>query len=185
MEGAIKISNGDYVNGGYSFQFKSGSHPETFYTVNAFLTISGPCTNGGTDTLTIPLGPPGQPGKIQPPGPVTYDVAAGDTNWTPTGDANSVASWEGSVLVGTTTPTLCGPVSGVRVGTGQLNASKGAVFNATVSENPPGSLVAWRFKYRDPFAKGKPNTNCLDTTDPNRARADVCGASWSQTVTDP
>jgi hypothetical protein len=30
---------------------------------------------------------------------------------------------------------------------------------------------------RDPAAKGKPNTNCLNTSDPNRAKADVCGAS--------
>ena len=29
------------------------------------------------------------------------------------------------------------------------------------------------------------NTNCLNANDPNRARADVCGASLSQTVTDP
>ena len=84
-------------------------------------------------------------------------------------------SWEGSVIA-----------SGVCGGVGKLNASRGAVFTATVSQDPPtGSLVAFRFKYRDPAAKGKPNTNCLDTSDPNRARADVCGASWSGTKTDP
>ena len=27
--------------------------------------------------------------------------------------------------------------------------------------------------------------NCLNTSDPNRAKADVCGASWGQAVTDP
>src|SRR5206468_8669971 len=101
------------------------------------------------------------------------------TNWQPTGDANSVLSWQGSVKVGVDTPSICG-------GTGQLNASRGAVFSSTVSQDPPtGSLVAFRFKFRDPAAKGKPNTNCLDTSDPNRARADVCGASWSGTKTDP
>jgi hypothetical protein len=46
-------------------------------------------------------------------------------------------------------------------------------------------LINWRFKYRDPNAKGKGNVNCLDTTDPRRAKADVCGASWSETVKDP
>ena len=167
MEGAIRISNGDWVNGGYSFQFKSNSHIATDYTVTASVSITGPCSNGGTDTVIVPLGTVG------------YNVAAGDTNWLPTGDANSVLSWEGSVQVGVTSPPICG-------GAGTLNASKGAVYTATVSQNPPtGSLVAFRFKYRDPLAKGKPNTNCLDTSDPNRARADVCGASWSQTVTDP
>jgi len=44
-----------------------------------------------------------------------------------------------------------------------------------------GSLVDFRFKYRDPNAKG----NWLDTSDPRRAKADVCGASWSETVLDP
>jgi hypothetical protein len=165
MEGAIKISNGDWVNGGYSFKFKSNTHLATNFTVHAFVTITGPCIGGGpaTDTFTFPLND------------ATYAVPAGNTNWLPTGDANSVLSWQGSVIA-----------SGVCGGVGQLNASKGAVFTATVSQNPAsGSLVDFRFKYRDPAAKGKPNTNCLDTSDPNRAKADVCGASWSQTVTDP
>jgi uncharacterized repeat protein (TIGR01451 family) len=167
MEGAIRISNGDWVNGGYSFQFKSNSHIATDYTVTASVSITGPCSNGGTDTVIVPLGT------------VTYPVPAGNTSWLPTGDANSVLSWQGSVRVGVNSPSICG-------GTGQLNASKGAVYTSTVSQNPPtGSLVAFRFKFRDPAAKGKPNTNCLDTSDPNRAKADVCGASWSQTVTDP
>ena len=165
MEGAIKISNGDWVNGGYSFKFKSNTHLATNFTVHAFVTITGPCIGGGpaTDTFTFPLND------------ATYAVPAGNTNWLPTGDANSVLSWQGSVIA-----------SGICGGVGQLNASKGAVFTATVSQNPPsGSLVDFRFKYRDPAAKGKPNTNCLNTSDPNRAKADVCGASWSQTVLDP
>ena len=67
-----------------------------------------------------------------------------------------------------------------------MDNSKGAIFEATVSQDPAtGSLLNWRFKYRDPNAKGKGNVNCLDTTDPRRDRADVCGASWSETVRDP
>ena len=163
MEGAIRISNGDWVNGGYSFKFVNGGHIATQFTVDAFVTITGPCSNGGTDILTIPLGSK------------TYSVPAGNTDWLPTGDANSVLSWQGSVVAS----GLCG-------GVGQLNASKGAVYHATVTQNPAtGSLVNFRFKYRDPAAKGKPNTNCLNTSDPNRNKADVCGASWSQTVRDP
>jgi hypothetical protein len=167
MEGAIIISNGDWVNGGYSFTFKSNTHAFTNYTVTASVSITGPCSNGGTDTVIVPLGT------------VTYPVPAGNTDWLPTGDQNSVLSWQGAVQVGVNAPAVCG-------GVGKLNASKGAVYTATVSQNPStGSLVNFRFKYRDPAAKGKPNTNCLDTSDPNRARADVCGASWSQTITDP
>jgi len=165
MEGAIKISNGDWVNGGYSFKFKSNTHLATNFSVAAFVTITGPCIGGGpaTDTFTFPLNS------------AVYAVPAGNTNWLPTGDANSVLSWQGSVIA-----------SGICGGIGQLDARRGAVFTATVSQNPAsGSLVDFRFKYRDPKAKGKPNTNCLDTSDPNRAKADVCGASWSQTVLDP
>jgi hypothetical protein len=112
-------------------------------------------------------------------GTVNYNIpaSANATDWLPTGDANNVLSWEGSIVA---PATICGG------GGNSLDASKGAVYHATVAQNPPsGSLVDFRFKYRDPAAKGKPNTNCLDTSDPNRARADVCGASWSQTVRDP
>ena len=156
MEGAIKISTGDYVNGGYSFKTNFTGH----VTVAASVSITGPCSNGGTGTLTFPLQTK------------AYSVSAG-SDWIPTGDANNVLSWQGSVIA-----SVCG-------GVGQLNASKGAVFTTTITGAPAGGQTTFRFKYRDPAAKGKPNTNCLDTTDPNRAKADVCGASWSQTVTDP
>jgi hypothetical protein len=162
MEGAIKISNGDWVNGGYSMK----STVSGDLTIVARVTITGPCSNGGTDTLTVPLATK------------TYYAPSSATNWLPTGDANNVLSWQGSVRVGVTSPSICG-------GVGKLDASKGAVFTATFFANPPqpGAMVTFRFKYRDPAAKGKPNTNCLDTSDPNRAKADVCGASWSATKT--
>ena len=163
MEGAFKIENDDWVNGGYSMK----STVTGDLTVVAMVTITGPCSHGGTDTITIPLAT------------MTYHNPAAATDWLPTGDANSALSWQGAVQVGVDTPKICG-------GIGALNAPKGAVFTAAVSASPPqpGALVTFRFKYRDPAAKGKPNTNCLDTTDPNRDRADVCGASWSQTVTE-
>ncbi len=162
MEGAIKISNGDWVNGGYSLK----SNVKTDLTVMGQVTITGKCSNGGTDTVIVPLAT------------MTFHNPAGAKDWLPTGDANSVLSWQGSVKVGVTSPAICG-------GVGKLDASKGAVFTATMFATPPqpGALVTFRFKYRDPAAKGKPNTNCLDTSDPNRSKADVCGASWSETKT--
>lgn len=162
MEGAIKISNGDWVNGGYSMK----SNVTGALTIAANVAITGPCSNGGTDTVTIPLAT------------MTYQNPSIATDWLPTGDANNVLSWQGSVRVGVTSPPICS-------GVGKLDASKGAVFTATMSASPPqpGATVTFRFKYRDPAAKGKPNTNCLDTNDPNRDRADVCGASWSATKT--
>jgi hypothetical protein len=162
MEGAIKISNGDWVNGGYSLK----SNVTGDLTVNGKVTITGPCSNGGTDTIVVPLAT------------MTFHNPSVAKDWLPTGDANSVLSWQGSVQVGVNSPAICG-------GVGKLDASKGAVFTSSFSANPaqPGALVTFRFKFRDPAAKGKPNTNCLNTADPNRNKADVCGASWSATKT--
>ena len=164
MEGHLSILPGDWISGGYSFKFVNGSHAATTFTVSGTVTLAVTCPHGGGTggTIFVSLGT------------VPYSIAANDTHWLPTGDANSVLSWQGSALA----PDLCG---------GQpMDNSKGAVFTATVAQNPStGSLVDFRFKYRDPAAKGKGNVNCLDTTDPRRDRADVCGASWSQTVRDP
>jgi hypothetical protein len=163
MEGNLFIHAGDWVNGGYSFSFVSNGHPSTNYTVTATVTVPVTCPQGGGagGNIVVSLGTN------------TYGVPAGNTNWLPTGDANSILSWQGA----TQAPDLCnGNV---------MNNQHGAIFATTVSQDPPAGLVNWRFKYRDPAAKGKPNTNCTDASDPNRNRADVCGASWSQTVRDP
>jgi hypothetical protein len=163
MEGHLLMRPGDWISGGYSFKFVNGSHAASTVTVTSTLTMPFKCSNGSAGQFTLALG--------------TQNIAvpAGNTAWQPTGDANSVLSWAGSVQA----PDGCGN------GT-VMDNSKGAIFEATVSQNPDtGSLLNWRFKYRDPNAKGKGNVNCLDTSDPRRAKADVCGASWSQTVTDP
>ncbi len=163
MEGNLFIHAGDWVNGGYSFNFVSGGHPSTNYTVTATVTVPVTCPQGGGSGGNI----------VVSLGTNTYGVPAGNTSWLPTGDQNSILSWQGA----TQAPDLCnGNV---------MNNQHGAIFATTVSQDPPAGLVNWRFKYRDPAAKGKPNTNCTDASDPNRNRADVCGASWSQTVRDP
>ena len=163
MEGHLLIRPGDWVSGGYSFVFVSGGHAATTVTVTSKLTLPFKCQDGSSGQFVINLGTH------------DYAVPAGDKNWQPTGDANNVLSWAGAGLA----PTGCGP--------GQvMDNSKGAIFEATVSQSPDtGSMLNWRFKYRDPNAKGKGNVNCLDTSDPRRNKADVCGASWSQTVKDP
>jgi hypothetical protein len=104
-----------------------------------------------------------------------YAVPGNNTDWLPTGDQNRILSWRGSVIA-----------AGVCGGIGKLDASKGASFSVSVNRMPAtGSLVNCRFKCRDPAARSRPNTNCLDANDPNRNRADVCGASRSATVRDP
>jgi len=164
MEGHLLIRPGDFISGGYSFKFVSGSHPPEAVTVTSSLTLPFKCPQGG--------GPGGD--IVINLGTQTINVPANNTDWQPTGDANSVLSWAG---VGVAPDGCSGQV---------MDNSKGAIFNATVSQSPDtGQLLNWRFKYRDPNAKGKGNVNCLDTSDPRRAKADVCGASWSQTVRDP
>jgi hypothetical protein len=163
MEGHLLIRPGDWVSGGYSFKFNDGSHPASVVTVSSTLTMPFKCPDGTTGSFVINLGTQ------------NISVPAKNTDWQPTGDANSVLSWAGSGKA----PEGCGPGN-------VMDNSKGAVFEATISQNPDNdSLLNWRFKYRDPNAKGKGNVNCLDTSDPRRAKADVCGASWSQTITDP
>jgi hypothetical protein len=163
MEGNLFIHAGDFVSGGYSFSFVSNTHPATVYTVTATVTVPVTCPQGG--------GPGGN--IVVDLGTVPYNVPAGNTNWLPTGDQNSILSWQGSTVA----PDLCGG--------NVMNNQHGAIFTSVVSQNPSAGLVNWRFKYRDPAAKGKPNTDCTNASDPNRNRADVCGASWSQTVRDP
>jgi len=163
MEGHLLIRPGDWINGGYSFVFVNGGHAATTVTVSSTLTLPFRCANGTTGQFVINLGTH------------DYDVPAGNKTWQPTGDANSVLSWAGAMPA----PDGCGPGN-------VMDNSKGAIWNATISQNPDtGSLLNWRFKYRDPNAKGKGNVNCTDLSDPRRNKADVCGASWSETVKDP
>jgi hypothetical protein len=163
MEGHLLIRPGDWISGGYSFVFVDGGHAATTVTVTSKLTLPFRCADGTTGEFVINLGTH------------DYDVPAGNKTWQPTGDANSVLSWAGAGPA----PEGCGPGN-------IMDNSKGAIWEATIAQNPDtGSLLNWRFKYRDPNAKGKGNVNCLDTLDPRRSKADVCGASWSGTVRDP
>ena len=163
MEGAIKLDAGDWVSGGYSFTTNFAT-PGNF-TVTASIKLTGKCIGGTmlSDSFTVNLGTK------------TYAVPAGSSGWLPTGDQNNVLSWMAAAQVPS---TICGG------GGAQLDGSKGAVFTASISASPaqPGATVSFRFHYRDPAAKGKPNTNCTDTTDPNRNVSAVCGASWSGTL---
>jgi hypothetical protein len=173
MEGALTIRPGDWISGGYNFKFTSGGHPATAYTVTATVTVPVVCPDTSVQNIVIPLG---TPGALNGGGATTYtfNIPAGDTKNHATNDQNSILTWEGAVQA---PATLCGGNAGKN--------AKGAIFQATVSQNPPAGLVAWQFHYRDPNAKGKGNVNCTDASDPHRNDAAVCGASWSQTVTDP
>jgi len=173
MEGDLHISPGDWISGGYNFKFVDRSHAVTLYTVMATVTVPVSCPNGTTENIVIPLG---QPGVLDGGGATsfTYSIPAGDTQNHATNNQNSILAWEGAVQA---PATLCG---------GQTGRNQvGAVFNITVAQEPHVGLVDWQFHYRDPAAKGKGNVDCTDASNPLRSHADVCGASWSQTLRDP
>jgi hypothetical protein len=155
-EGSIRIATGDEIAAGYQFTIL-GSHPETMVLLEeATVAITGPCSNGGTETITIPLAA----------GPHTDPVKS--SAWLPSGPLgqDDPATYEGSV-----TASVCG-------GTGTLNASAGAVLSARVEVDRTAAPVQLRFHYRDPAGKGKENVNCERASN---SPASVCGASWSGT----
>jgi hypothetical protein len=172
MEGALTVSPGDWISGGYRFKF-IGSHAATQYTVTATVTVPVVCPDTSVQNIVIPLGAPGQlnGGGVSA---YTYSIAANDKTFHASGDQTSILSWEGAVQA---PATLCGGVPG--------RNSKGAIFNATVNQSPQVGVVHWQFHYRDPNAMGKGNVNCTDASNPLRNNADVCGPSWSQAVTNP
>ena len=165
MEGDLKnILPGDWVNAGYDFKLKDGNHPLDIVTVTGSVSIAVKCSDGST--------PAGSPIVI-PLTKQSYTVAPGYTGWVPSGDQLSELNWQGAVKA----LDLC-----AGIGTGAMRNQIGAVFTGTFSPNPSTHPIDIRFHYRIPASKGKPNTNCSDLTDPNRYKADVCGASWSATI---
>ena len=157
-QGKAMISNGDWVSGGYSLK----SNVTGTLAVAARITITGKCSNGGTDTLTIPLQT------------MTYSDPADHVGWLPVSSTLNPLSWQGAVQVGVDTPAVCG-------GAGNLNAKKGAILTATISVSPLESdrTVKFRFKYRDPAAKGRPNVTCMSTS---LVSLLSCLAPWSGPV---
>jgi len=102
-----------------------------------------------------------------------FTIPANSTAKYLTADQNNILSWMGAVQ----SPDLCG---------GQLMYnSEGANFNVNVNASAHTGVINFQWHYRIPAAKGKGTpivgTNCTDASDPNRDRADVCGASWSAT----
>ncbi len=175
MEGALKILPGDWVSGGFSFTYP-GSHPAVTETIiSATVSVPVSCVQGGpaVGTITVPIGSCTFNG-VCTASSLSYNIPTNNNAWWPTGDANNVASWQGAARA----PDFCG-------GSTMYN-SIGAIFTATVTKSPAITQKAnFRFKYRDPNAKGKGNVNCTDQTNPKRSDAATCGASWSGTVTDP
>jgi hypothetical protein len=159
MEGSVRIANGDHVAAGYSFTFPGG-HPEVHVQMaNAQVSFAGNCSNGGTGTLTVPLRAGDAAGH-------PYDVPANSSDWFPSGDEGSPASYQGAVVA-----NVCG-------GAGTLDGSRGATFSADVQADDTADAIHVRFHYRDPNAKGKGNYDCSAST----YAAAVCGASWSGTA---
>ena len=158
MEGAIKITPGDIVSAGYIFQLNNPV-AQTVTFAGAQITFSGKCSTGGTGSFTVPISS----------GP--YQIAAGDNSTHPGSNEKDPATFEGSA----TAQGMC-PNNGV------LDASSGATFTADLQSTNTASDVKVQFHYRDPNAKGKGNYDCSASSSAALG-ADVCGASWSGTIT--
>jgi len=157
-EGRLRIPANTWFAGGYTFKFVNKTHGATQLTVRSRVQVAVTCPSGGGPggTITVPLGT------------VTYNIPAGNTDWTLTGHINDPDSWDAAVR----TQDLCGGFL--------MDNQVGAVFSAAVLQSPAtGSPIDFKFKYRDPASKGKPDTNCDDMDDPNRNLTNVCSSGWS------
>jgi hypothetical protein len=154
-----KIANGDYVAAGYSFKVP-GSHPRAWYVfAYASVTINGRCSNGGSDSITMPLsrGPFDEDALAY-----AFDVPLNEHGWFPTKSTNSSDSYLGSLLVS----DVCGG--------GDLR-SESATFSADVQSTNTQDAIKIRFHFIDPNAKGKENIDCMQpSADPHE-----CNSSWS------
>ena len=165
MEGHLTIHAGDFFNGGYSFKFKNGSHAATQYSVTATVRVPVTCPAGGGagGTIVIDLGTR------------VYNVPAGQHRLgcqleTPTASCHGRAP---------RSPPICGAAS-----RWTMQGERSTPLRCHRVRRRDRWSISY-FKYRDPAAKGKPNTDCTNAADPNRNRADVCGAAGRKTVTDP
>jgi len=162
MEGALKWTAGAFVNGGYHF-WLSQKNPVPV-TVQVTGVINVPVHCGGPNGPLAAGSPIAVPVSIPP-----FTIPANSTAKYLTADQNNILSWMGAVA----SPDLCGG--------GLMYNSEGATFDVIVNSSAHTGVINFQWHYRIPAAKNKPNTNCLDANDPNRDRADVCGASWSAT----
>ena len=163
MEGALKFQPGAWVNGGYHFKLaQKNTSPVTVHVTGV---INVPVHCGSAKGPLAAGSPIAIPVSIAP-----FTIPAGSTSWYLTGDQKNILGWMGSVQA----PDLCG-------GGQTMYNSEGATFDVIVVSGAHTGGINFQWHYRIPAAKGKPDTNCLNASDPNRNRSDVCGASWSST----
>jgi hypothetical protein len=176
MEGDLRLNPSAqpdgklWVAGGYSFTIP-GSHPATTLSFSG-ATISLPvrCTSNGPPAGAI----------VVPLADAAFPVSANNSNWFPSGDQASPASFEGAVEVSTADVIArCG--AGATTLFLNYGGNFGAVFSADVSSSASAIKLNVRLHYRSPAGKGKVDTNCSNPADPNAGRSDVCGAGWSST----
>src|SRR5439155_13917083 len=78
----------------------------------------------------------------------------------------------------TVAPNFCGG-SVMFSASNSPSSGGGATFTADLQATQTNSINI-RFHFRDPAAKGKPNTDCSSPAE-NTGDAATCGASWSST----
>jgi len=161
MEGHIDFLPGSWVNGGFHFKLTQKNPVPVTVTVTGTIDLPVHCSDAGgapvAGVISVPV-------SIAP-----FTIPANSTSWYLSGDQNNILTWMGAVAA----PDLCAG--------GLMHNREGATFNVVVGSTAHTGAINFQWHYRVPAAKNKPNTNCTDAADPNRNRADVCGASWSAT----
>jgi len=163
MEGALAILPNSWVNGGLHLKLSQKNATAVVGTVTGNILLPVHC-GGPSGPLAFPVS------TVTVPVSMPFTIPSNSTDWVPTADQNSIDAWVGAVQA----QPLCG------IGVPMYN-SEGATLDVTVNTGSHTGVLEFQWHYRVPAAKNKPNTNCTDALDPNRDRADVCGASWSAT----
>lgn len=167
MEGNLKITPGDWVDGGYQFSV-AGQPASTVQFAGATLTLNYSCSSNGSSPKQYVFNLGSGPYTTAKGSSAKYPYSAGDTNGS---SQNDPAKWEGAVQM----PALCGAGN-----TMWVNAqSGGATFAANVQSTDTTDKVTVQFHYGDSGTIDCNNT--AQNTPPTGVGA--CGKSWSSSPT--
>ena len=168
MEGNLQIQPGDWVGGGYQFDY-AGNHPaSTVQFTGATVTLNVSCSSSGTSPSPYVIDLAAGPYNVAAGSSAKYPYSPSDSNGSMQGDP---AKWEGTAQI----PALCGAGNAMWV-----NAQSGAAtFAANVQSDDTTDAIQVQFHYTD-----SGTVDCSNTTqNPPPGGVSVCGRSWSSTPT--
>jgi hypothetical protein len=127
MEGDLKLSPGNALEGGFDFKIQNGVGGTVSF-VGAKLTFANiSCDNGATPTQTTIVLDMGSP---------TYTVPVGNSDWQPSGDQHNSSTLQSGIFV---IPDIC---SG-----GKVRLNHGATFTADLQSSNLSADIHVRWHY--------------------------------------